>query len=1373
MANNRVEIEFIANTKKMNDALASLIQKYDDKAVIEVGADLSSFQKSMKTVSSLIANANGKTIGIEIDTKEAMAKATRLKEILEIPDAKYKQDLQNKSRIKDNNSSLLQSLIGNSKLTMAGGEDEFKKNVSKLSDYAKAKFTEIRTIPLTELFSDDKSDLSVLENRLRVMREIKDLANKVQAYDGQGSIKFSDIWDIDMNEVDEIFGNMMSNGISEYKGRITSELNYIEETVTKHLRIIESAIRIASQGEEFSASNIVKGMSDSLKQEISELEQQEAEAKKVVERIKDTFSGGDIDSVNYAYKRYNRDDADFDKDGAEFIRAVKSYELAGGNINALSRDIQKEYHSLLDTDLADPILAELKELDEASARLVKTQQEIIQKKQLLESTIAEGVQTKQGQSGVFSPDINTSDIVSKIEAALAAINTPITPEVNIQEITEKIETAINAAKGTPIVEINTTKITEDIETAINSAKVNASKITEEISSSLNFKNIETDLTSLLSSIKTSLSSKIQISPEIDYGYRTNTDYLNTDNINEKLEAFKKLRALIKEYNEALIKKSEFESKGYNLPEANPQQQGWYNSLITKINEAEKQILEFKSTYESVTLTMKDGSVEVIPLDNLKESVHHYKTIRDIVFDLRKYQNTGLDLDVDQAKLKSSINQAVNGIREFVTVEADPIKLDESIRSALNRVYDVVIDVSVTKGQSTTVNNLSKAFGKVNEQIERKNQLVNTSAETMANTVKREIESLERLEKALGPVIANLEKISKIDFASLGQYMKATKGTGNPGSAPTKSPSTNQNTGNTTSKKTASDGRNSKSVTQLIKDVYKLNTQVQPMQLIDRTNLEAAKDDIKEIEDLMSRIENDPMYIKNMTTDEQEKIRSQAEKVQSVLKESRRNYNQQYVGDYKNVGSLLHLNGDADDIRKEQLSYINEKLIGNHKHGNIKRTSSGFDVSFLNEQTGMLEKYKIKSDSAKEAILQLDAGQEKYVSSGKKMALDLKDKILQISQYVSVIDVAYKALDAFKQGIQVVRDMDTAMTELKKVTDETSRVYENFPSVASNIAKEVGSTSTEIVNATADWARMGYSIKEAQELAKTSAMYVNVGDGIDMETANASLISTLQGFQLKAEDAQGIVDKFNEVANNFAIDSAGIGDALQRSAASFYAANTDLSSAIALITATNSVVQNPEKVGNMWKTVSARLRGATSELEEMGEDTEGVITSTSKLRDIILSMTDFDIMVNDTTFKDIKDIIIGIGKEWDKLSDVNQAALLEKLAGKTQANALAAALENYELIEEAYETAENSAGSATKENEKYMDSINGHIIKLQESFNQLWLNAIPTEALKGIIDLGTNILNLTNDVGLLQIALAGVVAMLGKKYDLGKTNVYAL
>lgn len=86
--------------------------------------------------------------------------------------------------------------------------------------------------------------------------------------------------------------------------------------------------------------------------------------------------------------------------------------------------------------------------------------------------------------------------------------------------------------------------------------------------------------------------------------------------------------------------------------------------------------------------------------------------------------------------------------------------------------------------------------------------------------------------------------------------------------------------------------------------------------------------------------------------------------------------------------------------------------------------------------------------------------------------------------------------------------------------------------------------------------------------------------------------------------------------------------------------------------------------NMWKTVSARLRGADQELTDMGETTEGMVTSTSKLRDLVKGITGFDIMQDaaGTQFKDIYDIVVGIGEKWNDLSDINRAGLLEALAG---------------------------------------------------------------------------------------------------------------
>jgi TP901 family phage tail tape measure protein len=96
--------------------------------------------------------------------------------------------------------------------------------------------------------------------------------------------------------------------------------------------------------------------------------------------------------------------------------------------------------------------------------------------------------------------------------------------------------------------------------------------------------------------------------------------------------------------------------------------------------------------------------------------------------------------------------------------------------------------------------------------------------------------------------------------------------------------------------------------------------------------------------------------------------------------------------------------------------------------------------------------------------------------------------------------------------------------------------------------------------------MGYNIPDSKQLAEVAMLYKNVGDGISIDDANSSLISTLQGYQMQADEAEHIVDVFNEVANNFAIDTGGIGEALQRSAASLNAANTSLEESVALVTA---------------------------------------------------------------------------------------------------------------------------------------------------------------------------------------------------------------
>ena len=151
-------------------------------------------------------------------------------------------------------------------------------------------------------------------------------------------------------------------------------------------------------------------------------------------------------------------------------------------------------------------------------------------------------------------------------------------------------------------------------------------------------------------------------------------------------------------------------------------------------------------------------------------------------------------------------------------------------------------------------------------------------------------------------------------------------------------------------------------------------------------------------------------------------------------------------------------------------------------------------------------------------------------------------------------------------------------------------------------------------------------------------------------------------------------------------------------------------------------------------MSARIRGAETELQQLNEETDEYTKTTSKLRDLIQSLTGFDIMEDEDTFKDIYEIILGIGQEWQNLTDAEQASLGEALAGKRNANALYAVLGNLETLQSAYETAENSAGSAMREQENYEKSIQYSLDRLSASVQE-WSNTlVSSDVIKWFVDL---------------------------------------
>lgn len=174
-------------------------------------------------------------------------------------------------------------------------------------------------------------------------------------------------------------------------------------------------------------------------------------------------------------------------------------------------------------------------------------------------------------------------------------------------------------------------------------------------------------------------------------------------------------------------------------------------------------------------------------------------------------------------------------------------------------------------------------------------------------------------------------------------------------------------------------------------------------------------------------------------------------------------------------------------------------------------------------------------------------------------------------------IIMQTVHAIQFGIDSMQELDKAMIELRKVTNGTAQEYDKFFNSAMAVGNALGRNTQEVINASAEWARLGYSIQDALKLGEETLVLANVGM-LDVNQSTQYLISTMRGFSMEAQDARKIVDQLNEVGDNYSITQEGIGEALKRSSASMAAANNSLAETIALISVANNVTQDAEMVG---------------------------------------------------------------------------------------------------------------------------------------------------------------------------------------------------
>lgn len=464
-----------------------------------------------------------------------------------------------------------------------------------------------------------------------------------------------------------------------------------------------------------------------------------------------------------------------------------------------------------------------------------------------------------------------------------------------------------------------------------------------------------------------------------------------------------------------------------------------------------------------------------------------------------------------------------------------------------------------------------------------------------------------------------------------------------------------------------------------------------------------------------------------------------------------------------------LNIDGRDIDLARLNY-QQKLKQYSQIGKSGKYND--DIASINEK---FANAKTNSDVL-DANKDVDVLMSKAAFNGDlRMTFfdSFKSKLKGLTELVSPLLLMQLVGNVARGMAQNVTQIDSAMTELRKVTDNSEKEYADYQKSVRDTSFAIGSSQADLIQSSATFARLGYNIKDSAVLGRNAALYASVGDeGMTAEDAATYMVSMMKGFNIAADDSLHVVDALNEVGNNFAISSTGLGESLQRSGAALSVGGNSFEEAIGLTVAANDATQDAKATGTALKTISMRLRGAKVELAEAGEETDGMATSTATLRDTLLQLAGVDILENPTTFKSTYDIMSELADVWDNLSDMSQASIVEKVAGKRGASFFASMMRNWEDAEKATQSALHSEGSAERENENILNSIEGRKKRFKSAFESLSSDVLSSDLLKGGITLGTGLIkgldtavNATNTGfgKVISTAVLGAVGLGGKVF----------
>lgn len=358
----------------------------------------------------------------------------------------------------------------------------------------------------------------------------------------------------------------------------------------------------------------------------------------------------------------------------------------------------------------------------------------------------------------------------------------------------------------------------------------------------------------------------------------------------------------------------------------------------------------------------------------------------------------------------------------------------------------------------------------------------------------------------------------------------------------------------------------------------------------------------------------------------------------------------------------------------------------------------------------------------------------------------------------------EVMNAAHDAVEYVKDLDTSLTNIMMVTDESRSSMNEYAKSANEAAKALGSTTVAMTDATTVFAQQGFNLDQSQQLATLSTKLANASQQ-DTSTTSDQITAYMNAYGMSDNMAElsKALDAWAEVANVSAADVEELATASQKAASTASTVGVNMDQLASQIATIESVTKDaPENIGNGLKTIYARFSDIG-----MGETLDDGVT----LGTVTGTLDKIGVQVLDEAGKmrDVGDIMEDLMGVWNTMDSTSKNSVATTLAGKYQLSRFEALMNSSDMYEEYKQSAQEGKDKGTLDvmNEKYTESLQGKLNKLQASAEGIINSLFNSSDFYGFIDGLSAALDLLGDfvdsLGDAQTIMLGIASIAGKAF----------